>query len=603
MEKINVHIFRQKYEIEIQLDNLDSDFHFFFLSTFGVPSSGKYIVDISSFINDFHLINLYFGARKSIYKVIFADDLKQYIFDIPNHTKLINIQHADKDELLEKLKLNNFQRDLKHFQLANVLKILNLRCAADFSVPGAGKTTDALAYYTFHRKEDVSKLLIISPLNAFPAWEEDTKKCLGEDKKVLRLRGEIEELQEILSTDNEFFIINYESLFSDRKLELLRDFFSFYPESTLILDESHRSKGEKISERLKKISQFPKRKLILTGTPMPQSPKDLESQFSFLYPLHSIIEEERFIEEFQPFYIRTNDKDLGLKPLIEESTYVKPYSGQKEFYDQYIDRPLSKGIDIRDIVKTNSLKKAYMRLLKFISNPILEIEFIKEINSDLADRIELEQDGAKIDAVISRARELALAGEKVLIWSSFIANVRTITRRLAPEFGAEYIIGEVKTEDGEQDEDWNWLELETREAIIKRFKENDSTRILVANPAAAAESMSLHNVCSHALYLDRTYNAGQFLQSQKRIHRLTEGEDMQKKIEIFCLNVRGSIDFHIDRRLAEKCHEMYKFLNESEISMSWVNLSQDKYYENLGSDSDFLDYQSSRYNFDFYEEE
>ena len=55
---------------------------------------------------------------------------------------------------------------------------------------------------------------------------------------------------------------------------------------------------------------------------------------------------------------------------------------------------------------------------------------------------------------------------------------------------------------------------------IKRFHEYPNAFVLVANPAACSESISLHTVCHHAIYLDRNYNAGQYLQSEDRVHRL-----------------------------------------------------------------------------------
>ena len=53
----------------------------------------------------------------------------------------------------------------------------------------------------------------------------------------------------------------------------------------VILDESHRAKAPAIAEVLQQLSPYIQKKLILTGTPMPQAPTDLKSQFSFLYPL------------------------------------------------------------------------------------------------------------------------------------------------------------------------------------------------------------------------------------------------------------------------------------------------------------------------------
>ena len=59
-------------------------------------------------------------------------------------------------------------------------------------------------------------------------------------------------------------------------------------------------------------------------------------------------------------------------------------------------------------------------------------------------------------------------------------------------------------------EEDNFTEFDSREENIRRFKEDPECMVLVANPAAAAESISLHKHCNYALYLDRTYNAGHF---------------------------------------------------------------------------------------------
>ena len=45
-------------------------------------------------------------------------------------------------------------------------------------------------------------------------------------------------------------------------------------------------------------------------------------------------------------------------------------------------------------------------------------------------------------------------------------------------------------------------------------------RVLVTNPQALAESVSLHSVCHDAVYFEYSYNLVHLLQSKDRIHRL-----------------------------------------------------------------------------------
>jgi SNF2 family DNA or RNA helicase len=60
----------------------------------------------------------------------------------------------------------------------------------------------------------------------------------------------------------------------------------------------------------------------------------------------------------------------------------------------------------------------------------------------------------------------------------------------------------------------------SREELIRSFRNDPECRVLIANPAACAESISLHTVCHHAVYLDRSFNCAHYLQSLDRIHRL-----------------------------------------------------------------------------------
>src|SRR5690606_35686406 len=122
-----------------------------------------------------------------------------------------------------------------------------------------------------------------------------------------------------------------------------------------------------------------------------------------------------------------------------------------------------------------------------------------------------------------RARNLAREGQKVLIWSSFVRNVEYLAERLS-DVGALYIHGGVDA--GDEDVDG------TREAKIKQFRDNPNAAVLVANPAAASEGVSLHDICHHAIYLDRTFNAAHYLQSEDRIHRFGLPADQDTRVEI-----------------------------------------------------------------------
>ena len=99
-----------------------------------------------------------------------------------------------------------------------------------------------------------------------------------------------------------------------------------------------------------------------------------------------------------------------------------------------------------------------------------------------------------------------------------------------------------------------------REQQIRKFKESPRPVVLIANPAACAESISLHKVCHHAVYLDRTFNCGQYLQSLDRIHRIGLAPD--EIVTYHLLIANNTIDETIDRRLKEKEVNMLKILED-----------------------------------------
>jgi hypothetical protein len=55
---------------------------------------------------------------------------------------------------------------------------------------------------------------------------------------------------------------------------------------------------------------------------------------------------------------------------------------------------------------------------------------------------------------------------------------------------------------------------------IARFRQDPACTVLVATPHTLAEGISLHHTTTHQIHLDRTFNAGMFLQSLDRTHRL-----------------------------------------------------------------------------------
>ena len=138
-----------------------------------------------------------------------------------------------------------------HFQLRNLTALSSHPNAAFFSVPGAGKTVEALAFAHATSAEDPPFCLIVAPRNAYGAWEHEIDACFLNDVKasVFRAIGGEEELRKVMFTRSppRFVLVNYNRLHTRNSffIEYMRHLEQLGLERVLILDESHHFKGGK----------------------------------------------------------------------------------------------------------------------------------------------------------------------------------------------------------------------------------------------------------------------------------------------------------------------------------------------------------------------
>ena len=79
-------------------------------------------------------------------------------------------------------------------------------------------------------------------------------------------------------------------------------------------------------------------------------------------------------------------------------------------------------------------------------------------------------------------------------------------------------------------------------------------------PSSLWRGNRLHHWCHHAVYLDRTFNAGHYLQSQDRIHRLGLRDGQVTRFTL--LLSEGTIDDTVDQRLREKVTALARLMND-----------------------------------------
>lgn len=482
----------------------------------------------------------------------------------------------------------SFKRELKPYQEDPARFMATLPYTANFSVPGSGKT--AMVYAAYSRMKElgvVQKMLVIGPSSAYLAWSEEYQECFEKKPKLARITGTKHKRNKLYEKADrwEIFITTYQmaTMDVDHLLELLKS-----SRFLLVLDESHNIKkfeeGMWASAVLK-LAEHAYRKIILTGTPVPNKLQDLWTQFNFLEPdilgtkgnFKSFVQkpnaEKILRKKLAPFYRRVKKKDLDLPEPVFRIIKVKAKKLQSKIYEAIRKASLEElKLAKEDKFLLSDLRRAIIiRLMQAASNPSLLIEKSEEfqipaINQDKI--VELVESSvvegirnyskfevpSKIEAAEKITRNILKnhPEKKVLIWSVWVNNLKMLSKQLR-DLNPIVIYGDVPINE-EQDP------LDNRELRIKRFKTNPSSRVMIANPGACGESISLHDVCHDAIYLDRTFNAGQYMQSLDRIHRV--GLKKTDKITYHILLVKDTIDETINRRLEEKKDRMLRLLND-----------------------------------------
>lgn len=501
----------------------------------------------------------------------------------------LTITETEIDERLKKL---GFIRELKWFQKRDLQRLLSISNGANFSVPGAGKTTVAFALHLLTGATN-QRLLIVCPKSAFPAWGGIVDECMDPTVKSEPfhiLSGNSYAIERALTSDSTRFVINYDMLIQIP--DIIAGFLSRNPVH-LILDEAHRMKAGEASQRgalLLNLSPLPARRDILTGTPMPQSPQDLVSQLGFLWPGQGLGQE---ISRGRPpkqvlgdLYVRTTKEELGLP---ERKTYFHQVGmgrGQLALYGLVRSEALRQLSNIRSgSVDFISARRSVMRLLQLSSNPVLALRSITSniigVNSGLVDQVLEDGPSPKMRAVADMARDLSANGRKSVIWTIFTDTIEQMSLMLA-DLNPVTLYGAIPSGD-ENDPT-------TREGRIRRIHDDDSCRVIIANPAAAGEGISLHRACHEALYLDRSYVSTHFLQSIDRIHRLGLDSDVITNVHIFQTKAPqglGCIDHSVSRRLGQKIRALQVLLDDRDLHK--IAFDEENADEPLEYDVEFQD--------------
>lgn len=512
-------------------------------------------------------------------------------------------------------------RRLYSLQLLAAFHLAFAQNAANFSAPGAGKTTIVYGAYTYLKSlapsdsRYVSKILVIGPLSSFGPWEMEFSECFGRPPRSHRLSGGVpqEQRKRILYSElpeystAELILTSYQSVPND--LEHLQHFLTRPGNRVmLVLDEAHKIKnstGGVWADAVSRIARLGAARVVLTGTPAPNGYEDLYNLFQFIWPDHDVIRFhvqhlrdmsrnpfdsriERLVDNLSPFFIRIRKSDLGL-PAPEEHPLVLCQMGpvQERIYRFIEDRYVSylAGHTASSGLKDKLVRARLIRLMQVASNPALLKAPLDtwDFEGDTSDNLFVDDseiltqirgyESAEVPTKIEECVNLVStilseAGEnRVVVWCVFVANLFEIQRRLSGKgIESRILYGGTPTE-----VDTLQSEIDTRESIVREFQSNSpGFRVILANPFAVGESISLHKKCRYAIYFERNFNAAAFLQSKDRIHRY--GLPPDARIHYYYLSSADTVDGVVHDRLLQKEAAMLAVMESKPIPLISLNM-------------------------------
>lgn len=502
---------------------------------------------------------------------------------------------------------------IKPYQTKSIAHMLEVQHAANFSVPGSGKTLMTYAAYDILKnKGEIDGLLVIGPLSSFAPWEDECTFCMRQPPEIFRYLGPDRRNRLDRLSSSEIVLTTYGTASND--IDYLSKYYMEKKNIMMVIDESHHikkfSESATFSNKMMYLGEHAKRRYILSGTPMPKGYEDLWSQVTFLWPRNKILgtrsaygqmleqnnHYDVISERINFLWTRVTNQHLknDMPPILDPSIISVPMSSvQEEIYVAIEQDMLRIESNVTSSMDFNSYRRnRVLRLLQTVTNPAVLLSKDRHyklekfytgdsrLDSIVANYNEIPN---KLNVAAKLAVEMATKKHNVVIWTTFVANVDFMSKainELDSNFTPIKITGEVPLDSDDQ------KYIRGREDLIREFKSGEG-KIMIATLGSIAESISLHHSCQRAIYLERGFNAGQYMQSLSRIHRI--GSDRQKPVQftflqsIFSDRQTETIDHKIDVVLKNRIKEMYALLDD-EFTLHPLDLDANTVYATLGSE-------------------
>lgn len=383
---------------------------------------------------------------------------------------------------------------------------------------GTGKTITTIAVAgALFRNDSISRMLVVSPKSIVTVWEQEFEKFAAFDYTAVVLDGDSSRKADTIRHMNggglQVVIVNYESCWR-LESELMR----WQPE-LIVCDESSKIKNPqaKCSKALHRLGRISRFNLILTGTPITNSPLDFFSQYKFLddtifgcsfysfrgkyailggFQNHQIVGYKHLnelVEKAHSIAYRIRlDEAVELPEFVEEIHPVKLERKAQQIYDG-IDKDSFAELMGGEVLARNVLTRL-LRLSQVTGG------FVRDDTNGIVEPVS----HAKLDALEDIIDGCHEEDKKVVVFARFVPEIDAISAMLRKKgIGYALIKGDV-TDRAEQ---------------VEQFQTDPNTRVFIGQLQTTGMGLTL-TAASVCVYYSLDFSYANYEQSRARIRRI-----------------------------------------------------------------------------------
>ena len=403
------------------------------------------------------------------------------------------------------------------YQKQGIARGLEFKRFMNTDEPGLGKTLQAIATINL---ADAFPCLVICPSSLKINWEREWNKFT--DKKAMVLTDSVRETWPFFYNTGlyQVFIVNYESLkkyFVQRIKEsarftlkdvVFRENINVF--KSIIIDESHRVKSPSTQQAKfsKGIAAGKEYRILLTGTPVVNKPKDLVSQLAILGKLEEFGGYKDFVQRYcsgpnEASNLKELNAMLWQKAMFrrEKTTVLKdlPDKVRQVLSCEITNRKEYKDAE-RDLIQ-------YLRKYKEADDE----KIMKAMKGEVMVRINiLRQISArgKVKEVVEFVKDFQENGKKIILFCSLHEIVDQLKRAFP---SAVSVTGR---EDQQQ-----------KQQSIDSFQRNPKTDIIICSIRAAGVGLTL-TASSDVAFVEFPWTYADCCQCEDRSHRIGQKDSV-----------------------------------------------------------------------------